>query len=73
MHFIVDRIESGVAVCNCMSTGEDIKLQASELPPKTKEGDVLSKNGDTYVYDKELTQKRLARLTERVNRLFDRQ
>jgi len=73
MHYIVDRIESGIAICNCMSTGETMEIKASELPPKTKEGDILAKDGGKYVYDEELSQKRLARLRERVDRLFERQ
>ena len=72
MHYIIDRIESGIAVCNCMATGEDIEIPASELPPRSKEGDVLAKNDDGYVYDAELTAQRRANLTDRMNRLFNR-
>jgi len=72
MHYIVDRIESGIAVCNCMSTGADIEVRANELPPGTREGHVLAKNSDGYAFDEKLTQKRLADLTTRMNRLFDR-
>ena len=71
-YYVVDRIEAGIAICNCMSTGEDIAVKASELPPKTKEGDALAKDGDKYVYDAQLTQKRKADLTQRMNRLFGR-
>jgi len=72
MHYIVDRIESGIAICNCVPTGENLEIKAGELPTKTKEGDVLTKDGDRYVYDEGLTKKRLTNLTERMNRLFER-
>ena len=72
MHYIIDRIESGIAVCNCMTTGEDIEIPVSELPPRSKEGDVLIKSDSGYVFDAELTAQRRANLTDRMNRLFDR-
>ena len=72
MHYIIDRVESGIAVCNCMATGEDIEIPVSELPPRSKEGDVLKQNNGGYVYDAELTAKRRANLTDRMNRLFNR-
>ncbi|MCL2043392.1 MAG: DUF3006 domain-containing protein [Treponema sp.] len=78
MHYIIDRIESGIAVCNSMATGaspgggEDIEIPVSELPPHSKEGNVLIKTNDGYVYDAELTAKRRANLTDRMNRLFDK-
>jgi len=72
VYFTVDRIESDVAVCNCMETGEDVEVRIGELPPNTKEGHVLAKTGDAFVFDKEKTGERLARMTERVNRLFQK-
>jgi len=70
MHYIIDRIESGIAVCNCMATGEDIEVPLSELPPRTKEGNVIKKTDSGYVYDAALTKKRRTDLTARMNRLF---
>ena len=72
MHYIIDRIESGIAVCNSMATGEDIEIPVSELPPRSKEGDVLIKTDDGYEYDAELTAQRRVNLTDRMNRLFNR-
>jgi len=72
MHYVVDRIEVGIAICICASTGEEIKVKASDLPSRAKEGDVLAKNGEQYVYDENLTQQRRADLTKRMNRLFDK-
>jgi hypothetical protein len=70
MYFIIDRIESGIAVCNCMATGENIEVSLSELPLRIKEGDAIAKNKDGYVYDKKFTRKRLADMTDKMNRLF---
>ena len=72
MHYIIDRIESGIAVCNSMEKGGDIEIPASELPPRSKEGDVLVKTNAGYAYDAELTKKRRNNLTDRMNRLFDK-
>ena len=72
MYYIVDRIEAGVAVCNCMATGEDVAIKVTSLPPGTREGHVLEKTGDGFVYDEVLTEKRRADLTARMNRLFER-
>ena len=72
MHCVVDRIESGVAVCQCLDSGEEIKIGAGALPPQTREGDVLAMVDGEYVLDRELTEKRRADLTARMNRLFER-
>ena len=72
MHLVVDRIEAGVAVCVCASTGENVIIKANELPQKTKEGDVLTKSADGYVRDEELAKRRLAGLTARMDRLFEK-
>ena len=72
MHYIIDRIESGIAVCNSMATGEDIEIPTGELPARSKEGDVLIKTNDGYVYDAELTAQRRAVIKEKMNRLFNK-
>ncbi|MCL2557330.1 MAG: DUF3006 domain-containing protein [Treponema sp.] len=74
MRFIVDRIEEGIALCACMETGEEIAIEiaAGRIPAKIKEGDVIFDDGAAYIYDEELTKKRRADLTARMNRLFDK-
>jgi hypothetical protein len=72
MHYVVDRIESGIAVCNSLTTGEDMEIKASELPAKTKEGDIIAETDGKYIFDKELTEKRRADLKARMDRLFDK-
>jgi len=72
LEYIVDRIESGIAICSCVQTGENLIIKKHELPKKIKEGDVLTKDGDGYKVDEEQTKKRLGNLTKRMNRLFDK-
>jgi len=69
---VVDRVESGVAICECVSTGAVVEINVDDLPPGTKEGHVISKGADGYVYDEEFSKKRLADLTRRMNALFDK-
>jgi len=71
MNYVVDRIEAGVAICNCLPDGKAIEVETGALPPQTKEGDVLAKIAGKFVFDEALTQKRRAELTARMNRLFD--
>ncbi|MCL2608529.1 MAG: DUF3006 domain-containing protein [Treponema sp.] len=74
MKLVVDRIEGDVtpiAVCCCLEIDEDFEISLSELPPGIKEGDVITREGNTYTYDEALTKKRMADITARMNRLFD--
>lgn len=55
--WIVDRIESGFAVCEGANrTAVDLPL--SELPAGIKEGDVIRLEGEAYQIDREETERR---------------
>ena len=64
---IVDRIESGFAVCEGEG-GVFTRIPISELPLGVREGDCLRPDGDGYIIDKEETARRRAALKS----LFDR-
>jgi len=68
--YIIDRIDGNLAICECINTGEMIKFNIQKLPKKAKEGDVLRKEGNTFIIDYETTKQRKKALTERMNRLF---
>ena len=70
--YAIDRIERDIAVCECLQTGERITLDVSALPPKAKEGDLIRREGEGFFIDKARTEERLRKLTNRMNRLFDR-
>jgi len=70
--YAVDRIENDIAVCECMESGERLNIDVSALPSGAKEGDVLMRDGDGFVIDKIQTEDRRERLSNRLNRLFEK-
>ena len=73
MTYIIDRIESGIAVCECMTTGEAVEINTKNLPGDAREGDVIREDTEgSYIIDIALSKQRLADLTARMNALFKR-
>ena len=72
MTYVIDRIENGVAVLECMTTGEAIEVSQRNLPKTAREGHILHKDGDTFNIDREATQKRRGQLQERLERILNR-
>jgi len=72
MSLIIDRIENGTAVCECMQSGRIVKIDTAHLPKSAKEGDVIRKDADTYVVDAATSAERRERLNARMHRLFDK-
>jgi len=68
----VDRIEGDIAVCECLESGDSLSVDVALLPVGTKEGDVLVRDVDGFVLDSEQTEGRRRRLSNRLNRLFDK-
>ena len=70
MNYIIDRIENGIAVIEY----EDkiFEIPKSKLPKGAKEGHVLIKNGDLYVIDHDLTNKRRSSIKNRLEKLLGR-
>ena len=68
--YIIDRIEDGIAVLECMETNEIIELPRSELPKGCREGQMLTKDGDCYAIDHEATQKRRENMQSRLEKLL---
>ena len=76
---VIDKIENGISVCECLETGERIEIPINSLPADAKESDIIredKKNTESgksiYVIDVALTKDRLAEMTDRMNRLFAR-
>ncbi len=64
---IVDRIENSIAV---VEDGDSFfNIPISELPPETREGSVLVRDGDRYVIDAEATSLRSSSIKSRFERL----
>ena len=71
--YVIDKIESGIAICECMKTGEIIELTAKNRPKGAKEGDIIRLlPNDGFEIDHTLTTQRQKTLADRINRLFRR-
>ena len=70
--YAVDRIENDTAVCECLESGNRLNIDVSVLPLGAKEGDVIVCDGDRFVIDKVRTEDRHKRLSNRLNRLFEK-
>jgi formylmethanofuran dehydrogenase subunit A len=69
--YIIDRIESGIAVCESVESNVTFEIAMTAIQKNAKEGDVIKKNGDDfYVIDAAVTKSRKAELTTRLDRLF---
>lgn len=69
MKLTIDRFEGEYAVCEKENRAM-INILRINLPAETKEGDVIIKAGDSYVLDKEETQKKKAELKTLINDLW---
>ena len=73
MIYVIDRIENGIAACECLETGFVLEINQKNLPKSAREGDVIRRQDkNLFVVDVELTKKRRDSMTDRVNRLFGR-
>ena len=70
MNYIIDRIEDGIAVLECRTTGEIIELTKKALPKGIREGQMLQKIGDEFVIDKAGTEKRREEMRGRLDRIL---
>ena len=69
--YAVDRIEGGMALCECLETGSRLTVDIAHLPPGVKEGDIVRQDGDGFVLDQAQTEDRRKRLKDRLDRLFE--
>ena len=72
MTYVIDRIEDGIAVLECMTTDEIIEIPKEALPRNAREGHILHKDGDTFTIDREATNKRREQLRLRLEKILQR-
>lgn len=70
-NYAVEKIEGNLVHLSPLEGEGDIFPDKNFLPP-VKEGDILTKRGDCFFVNEELREKRLAILTVRMNRLFEK-
>ena len=56
--YTIDRIEDGVALCECLQTDARISVDVKYLPPNAKEGDIILQDEDGFVLDVDQTTNR---------------
>jgi len=72
--YIIDRIEDGIAVLECIKGSKEIiEIPRKALPKGAREGQVLCQNADGYIIDHEATAKRRSQMRERLNRLLKKE
>jgi len=49
--YAVERIEAGVAICECLRTGARIRIDVKHLPGGIIEGDIIRQEGDRLILD----------------------
>ena len=75
MTYVIDRIEDGIATLEILSDARDIEvieIPKAALPKGAREGDVLHKDGDGFIIDREMTKKRREDIQAKMKRLFDK-
>jgi len=72
LNYVVDRIEDGIAVLECIQTNEVIEMPRGELPKGCREGLMLQKGSGGYAIDQEATKKRREMIQSKLDRLLKR-
>ena len=70
MTYVIDRIEDGIAVLECMETQEIIEIPQDRLPRGCREGQLLQKDGEAYTIDHAATNKRKENMQSRLDAIL---
>ena len=69
MMYSVDKIENGIATIENLLTKELINVKLKDLPNNVKEKDVLKYDGNSYILDEPLKEKRTRMLKDKMELL----
>lgn len=69
MMYSVDKIENGIATIENLLTKELINVKLKDLPNNVKEKDVLKYDGNSYMLDESLKEKRTRMLKDKMELL----
>jgi len=69
--YTIDRIENGIAICECLQTGVRITVDVKYLPPEAKEDQILRQVGESFVIEETHTGQMLFDLTNQIEQLLD--
>ena len=59
MKYAVDRIEKDLAICQDLETREMLEIKLEILPDGIKDGDIIRKENDVFVFDTEEKKSRI--------------
>ena len=69
MMYSVDKIENGIATIENLLTKELINVKLKDLPNNVKEKDILMYDGNSYMLDESLKEKRTRMLKDKMELL----
>lgn len=69
MKYSIDKIVDGIVTLENIETGELVEVSFCELPEGVNDGNVLIKEGNCYIINKQLEKDRKNSLRERMERL----
>ncbi|MCL2616512.1 MAG: DUF3006 domain-containing protein [Defluviitaleaceae bacterium] len=72
VRIVIDRIESGIAICEQADNYEWHKFEISQLPEGAEEGDEMIYDGTQLILDKAATSERRKRIQGMLDQLFKR-
>ena len=69
---VIDRIESDIAICEDLITGEIREIKIALLPKGAKEGDVINFDGTDITLDNQCTDARKEKIQGMLNQIFNK-
>lgn len=70
MKYTIDRMGETIVICED-ENGDMVKVQASALPEGVKEGDILSREDEIWIFEKEETKRRRQKIRDKLKGLTE--
>ncbi len=70
MKYTIDRMGETIVICED-ENGDMVKVRASALPEGVKEGDILSREDEIWIFEKEETKRRRQKIRDKLKGLTE--
>ena len=70
MKYTIDRMGETIVICED-ENGDMVKVQTSALPEGVKEGDILSREDEIWIFEKEETERRRQKIRDKLKGLTE--
>lgn len=70
MRYVVDRVVDDIVVLENMSNRDVIEVSATDVPENIKDGNVLIKQDNKFILDKEAEKERRKNMRDKFNKLL---